>query len=145
MKIITINTDASFSNELKFWTYAYWIKWDWFHYKWSWVFKNKLNTSTEAEILAIAVWLWFLEQWLHDFDYLVINRDNIHANKKSLKNYLWRLRKKLKEVYWKKDRFIKFRHVKAHTRDLSTKKSYVNDWCDKECKKKFYKYKKELF
>jgi hypothetical protein len=144
MKIITINTDASFSNEYKFWTYAYWIKWDWFFYKGSWVFKQLLKWSTDAEVKAIAVAFWILQEQKHDFDFLIINRDNIFANKTALKNYIKKLKDILKKEYWKRIRKVQFRHIKAHTGDLSTAKSYVNDWCDRSAKEQFYNHKEKI-
>lgn len=146
--IITINTDASFSHEHKYGTYAYWIKSDNFLYKGSGVFKDTVDNSTDAESRAIAVALWILKQNKHDFDVLVINRDNIGAKPSGKKPYQIHLKnqvKKYKEVlvkeYGRKIRKVKLKHVKAHT-NVKDSRSYVNNWCDKACKSEFYKYKK---
>lgn len=132
-KIITLNTDASFCPKNKIWGYAYWIKSDNFFYKWGWAFKEYVWNSTEAEIKAIAIWLWILETQLHDFDYLIINRDNIHANKKSLRKYVCKMKKSLKEKYWSKSRYVQFKYVKAHTK-ITDSRTFVNDWCDNVAK-----------
>lgn len=145
--IITINTDASFSKEFNFWTYAYWIKSDNFLYKGSGVFKDKVDNSTDAESRAIAVALWILKQQKAEFDILVINRDNIGAKPTGNKPYQIHLKnqlKKYKEVlvneYGSKIRKIIFKHVKAHT-NVKDSRSYVNKWCDEACKNEFYKFK----
>ena len=75
--IITINTDASFSHEHKYGTYAYWIKSDNFCYKGSGIFKDPVTDSTDAESRAVMVAIWILKEAKADFDVLVLNRDNI--------------------------------------------------------------------
>ena len=148
IKIITINTDASFSKEHNYGTYAYRIRSNNFLYKGSGVFKDTVENSTDAESRAIAVALWILKQQKADFDVLVINRDNIGARANGKKSYQIHLKhqiKKYKQVlsktHGKRIRKIKFKHVKAHT-NTKDSRSYVNNWCDKACKSEFYKHKK---
>jgi len=142
--IITINTDASFSNEHKFWTYAFWIKSDKFCFKWSWVFKEKLESSTEAESRAIMVAIWIIQSQKVKFRKLIFNRDNIWAKfwwKKHYQKELQRMILQFKKVWLTKTKkFFEFRHVKAHT-SINNKRSYVNNWCDKKCKEEFYNFK----
>jgi hypothetical protein len=94
--------------------------------------------------------LWILREQKADFDVLVINRDNIGVKTTGKKPYQIHLKhqvKKYKEVlvkeHGRKVRKVRFKHVKAHT-NVKDSRSYVNNWCDKACKREFYKHKKNL-
>ena len=135
MRIITITTDAWFSYKKNIATYSYRIRWDNLLLKWSWIFKKKINWSTWAERWAIQVALRVLNKNLNqDFDLLIINRDNVNANKRHFNNELNELLNTTKNNFGKKKRKVQLVHVKAHSW-TATKKTFVHDWCDKECKK----------
>ena len=148
--IITINTDASFSIEYKFGTYAYWIKSNDFLYKGSWVFKDKVKWSTNAEAQAVCIALWLLKNNEKDFTKIIVNCDNKYVTNKG-RGYLVKMINKyiaeyfnhINKLHGSRKRKIEFRHVKAH-QEIIDSRTYVNDWCDRACKREFYEYK-EIF
>jgi len=134
MEVITITTDAWYNPRTKIGTYAYRIRWDNLLLKWNWIFKQlQINWSTCAERWAIRVALYILNQNAQDFDLLIINRDNINANKKDFNKemvvLLWTINKK----YWSKKRKIDLRYIKSHSW-TKEKRTYVHNWCDEACK-----------
>lgn len=145
---LTVNTDASYHKETWIWTYAYWIKWENLFYKWSWVFKEKVSSSTEAETRAIMVAVWLLQRSNFKFKKIIFNRDNINAHhlktkrgNTSINKVRWDLRQMLKDLYKingvghrTHNSHYEYRHVRAHT-NKDDSRSYVNDWCDRQCKK----------
>jgi len=147
--IVTINTDASFNPQYKLGGYAYWMVGNDKRLKKGGLLKSCSN-NIEAEVKAIANALYRLIKT--DFKVvtlLIVNTDcengiNLITGKTETKNqnikdtitaireYILKL--KLIHNIGKSDfEYVEFRHVKAHTK-ATDKRSYVNDWCDKEAK-----------
>lgn len=148
-KIVTINTDAGFYPNEKVGSYAYWIKGKGLFLRGSGLFKQNCTNSTDAEMKAILNALHILDSSSYvDIEKIVINRDNIHAKGSESGNELQRrISDKLSELRKKCDHkskypFFDFRHVKAHS-SIDKPRNWVNDWCDKECKRHLKQWKTE--
>ncbi|MGE9312844.1 hypothetical protein ACLOAU_14445 [Niabella sp. CJ426] len=146
---ITINTDAGFYHRDKVGSYAYWVVSDGLLLKGSGVFSDKCKNPLDAELKAMCNAAHILSV-CQGFDFskvrlIVFNRDNINA--RSGKNGT-QPQKKLSSILRKiKDQChplvkVDFRHVKAHN-GTPDKRSYVNDWCDKQCKAQLRKWNNE--
>ncbi|HNU14053.1 MAG TPA: hypothetical protein PKI55_06290 [Chitinophagaceae bacterium] len=156
---VTVNTDAGFSYKYRIGTYAYWIKGTGKHLHGSGVFKEQYKGPIrkgpyDAEMKAIINALAVIKKTGHPpIIGFIFNRDNINAksgkNGDPLQKHLYR------EIKWfrkdaerrlgiknfmlltsKQKIYADFRHVKAHN-GTSDKRSYVNDWCDRQCKLRF--------
>lgn len=148
--IVTINTDAGFYPIEKIGSFAYWIKGDNLFLSGSGVFKNLCKNPTEAEtkalINAVSV---LIQSGYTDITKVIFNRDNIYAksskNGNELEKMLYEklrvLRQKCK--YTGSEPFYEYRHVRAHTNKKNAR-SWVNDWCDKECKRQLREYKRKM-
>jgi|APCry1669189034_1035192.scaffolds.fasta_scaffold54180_2 hypothetical protein len=152
MSIVTINTDAGFYPREKFGSYAYWIKGGRLFLRGSGIFRDRCKNPQEAELKAIINAVTILlayDKYDVKFTKLIINRDCIHAksneNGSDLEKMLASLINKLKRKckYDGQYPFYEFRHIKAHMH-TKTKKNWVNDWCDKQCKLQLKNYVKEL-
>jgi len=135
---VTINTDASFKKGIG--AYAYWIKCDHFTLKGSGYFKDKVKDPSVAEAQCIANAIVALTNYVKDlqFDYMVINTDSMWCVNgiKAPKNEIFTLIAGLLNKFKDKTNCNKLsvRHVKAHT-GKKNKRSWVNNWCDQECKR----------
>jgi len=155
--VITINTDASFSNKWKIGAYAFWVVCKNFRVKKGGLLKNKAITSpTQAECMAIinalhAVFYMLLQDnTAHKVRMIIINTDSTNAKyvfendelkihqyrlKKYSQQFHGRFRVMCKKTFHKNQKVeFQFRHVKAH-QDTDTPRTYINDWCDKEAKR----------
>lgn len=140
MKTYTINSDASFSWKHQRAAWAYWVKSDDFHAKASGMFDKNLGIRSNyvAELLAFEKGLARVNKLIpakhRSAVRLYVNTDCTYVIdvlnqriKKSYKNMTL-----IRAVqHAAKDYQLVVRHVKAHTGDLSTARSYINDWCDK--------------
>jgi hypothetical protein len=148
---ITCNTDAGYFPIDKVGSFAYWIKGGDMHLHGSGLFKTKCAGPWQAEMQAIINALHVLKkQNPPPIIGFIFNTDNLNARPGSKGN---ELRRKLKALIqeFKDDakkrlgkiaftlatknsnQYAQFRHVEAHTH-TDTKRNYVNDWCDKQCK-----------
>lgn len=158
---VTVNTDAGFSYKYRIRTYAYWIKGTGRHLHGSGVFKEKhkgvLNEGPyQSEMKAIINAVAAIKKTKHPpIIGFIFNRDNVRCKSKRKGDPLQRLL--YKELNWfredaikrmgtkffiatkKQKAYAQFRHVKAHN-GTADKRSYVNDWCDKQCKLQFEKW-----
>lgn len=137
-KGVTINTDASFKEGIG--AYAFWIKCDHFTLKRSGYFRERVKDPTIAEAQCIANAIAAITDKAEnlEFDYVVINTDSkgaisgIKSGSKEIYKFINLLINQLKaRVGCKK---VSLRHVKAHSGKKDAR-SWVNDWCDKECKR----------
>lgn len=151
--IVTINTDAGWYPHDKVGSFAYWIKADGLHLHGSGVFKELCTSSTDAELKAMinAVHVLKASGYKH-ITKIIFNRDNIkaksgkrgNANQQLLYKMLRKMRDEsiklniIKGIY----PFYEFRHVKAHS-DGADKRSYVNNWCDQQCKMRLKEWKQQ--
>lgn len=146
--ILTINTDASFSSDYKIAVGAYWIVYKGHRLKGTCELKSAQN-STEAECKTIGNALWIvLKNDLCDLERIVVNTDCLtfkkwsdggvkcNTNKHPYFNDIKNIKKLLKKKYSLTNKWFDVRHVKAHAKDLSAPRSYVNDWLDKSAKTK---------
>lgn len=146
LKILTINTDASFCPKTKAAGYAVYIKCNLFKITKSGILKNAEN-SIDAEMMAIgnAAHIVTSLQDAPYFGMIVINTDckvaidmltkAPHIHKKGTARKVYRILQKLRSKTNppKKRQRFELRHVLAHngTPDAI---SFVNDWCDKTAK-----------
>lgn len=158
--IVTINSDASYSNKYKVGTYAYYIVCNQFRYMISGAFKSNiyeletaikdrpLRNSTDAECAAICNALYLLKtnkSKINRITKIIINTDSLSTIKKVNR------RAKPDSIYYKclillrelrlehnpnsRDSFYKFNHIKSHvSRHNRTPAQHVNNWCDKQAK-----------
>jgi ribonuclease HI len=152
--IVTINTDASFSQKHKKGTFAFWIKCDKGKIAESGVLKGETPCPTTAEMKCIlnALHRVVNAEWKDEITKIIVNTDALNAihifanDEKSIKKFklgLWKFTllssayRKLARQLQKAE--IEFRHIKAH-QHTSTKRNWVNDWCDGEAKKQIAKF-----
>lgn len=141
MRCLTINTDASYHPEHKVGGYAFYIICDLFKIQKGGMFKVHPKNAMEAEMMCMAnaVHIVLHQKELPEFDLVIINSDCLFAfqriGKKSNspigKKIALLLRDLRKRTNFKK---YELRHVKAHS-GVQDKRSFVNEWCDKEAKK----------
>lgn len=154
MSCCTITTDAGFYPIEDIGSYAFYIKSDHGVVTRSGKLKS-CKTSLHAEIQAIANALVVLENlnWprIHT---VIINTDCLYAINQIMtvnrqkkfpeadhaRQTLHRLQRRYNQTH---RTFHEFRLVKSHN-GTPDARSYVNDWCDKQCKEQLVIYKREL-
>ena len=140
-KFITINTDAGISSQ-GISAFAYWIKSDYETIKSSGKFKNTLIDINEGEIKSILNALTRVTRlnYFNQIDVIVINTDSKNAinhlirpngsvKYKEAVDYYNQI---TKEIHCE----IKFRHVRSHSNGKKAR-DWVNNWCDKQCRKHY--------
>lgn len=156
--IITINTDASFSNTHNIGTYAFWIASNKGKLFRSGALKGKIYSSTHAEMKCIinAMHQIFNDENFKNVTRIIVNtdclflidkfedpyKDWISSKKIQLIHESNAIKNKFKKIYNsyfsdKPNKFkikIEYRHVKAHSHTENAR-HFVNDFCDKEAKK----------
>ena len=156
MKSVTINTDAGFLPDQKVGAYAYWIKAEGLFLRGSGIFKDKCRDPNDAETRAIVNALYILLASKYKAEKIIINRDNYNAipnengsdSQKKMAIIIDLLKKysipATHKNYAKEGKrgYVEFRHVKAHLH-THTPRHWVNDWCDKRCKKELATWKLE--
>lgn len=154
--IITINTDASFSNKLKRGAYAFWIVSDKGRIQMSGPIKGTCHDSSDAEMRCIINALHVVSQ-IPDLNkpgnFVIINTDSMNAihvltgNKSAKRRYGLNKKEYINLIYAEfqkvckrlaRDITLDLRHVKSHT-GLGDRRSYVNEWCDKTAKEEMGK------
>lgn len=155
--IVTINTDASYSNKYKLAAFAFWIVSDKGKICKAGPLKEKAHNPTHAELMAIAnaVYIFceaFKKGHFSGVSKIIINTDCLNGiyiitdDVKNIRRY------NLKSTFYKKSvQFIKkligehlpgvkieLRHVKAH-KSTETAREWVNDWCDRSAKEELGK------
>jgi ribonuclease HI len=154
--LVTINTDASFSNTHNVATYAFWIACDKGKFFRSGELKGSVFTSTHAEMKCIINALYFVfdNAELREAKKIIVNTDSLISIEKFKKNKkVWGKSKKvfikeeldiIKEQFNKildlhifkknkKNVVVEYRHVKAHEH-VNNAKHFINDLCDREAK-----------
>lgn len=141
MKTITISTDISLNQQHHVAAYAFWISTEHGPIKRSGMLKGAIQSVPLAELMCIANAVhFFVKTGIHT-DRLIINTDSAGGRTLLIKNGKQGRRKKVdvvarlvnETVLGKYDEVV-FRHVKAHN-GTKDKRSYVNDWCDKESRR----------
>lgn len=154
--IVTINTDASFSNKYKRGAYAFWIVSDKGRILKSGPIRNACHDSSDAEMRCIINALHVVSsdpELNKPGNLIIINTDSMNAihvltgdkwakrryglNKKG---YIHLIQAEFQKVGKKlsRDIVLSLRHVKSHT-GLGDRRSYVNEWCDKAAKEEMGK------
>ncbi len=140
VRCLTINTDASFHQNYKVGTYAFYIVCDLFKIQKGGIFKKKVDSPEVSEMMAIgnAIAMLSSHKELPKVDWLIINTDCLNGANKIKKGntplghqihgMLMRLVKKIGATKFE------LRHVRAHNGKPDAR-SFVNDWCDKEAKR----------
>ena len=148
--LVTINTDASFHPILKYGAYAFWAISNDFKITKSGVFRKKCKTPDDAEAKCIVNALTIIIKAHKGISRIIVNTDSLNAiayltnDKNHVSRYCLssakrrQFSKMLSELKSIQNVKIEFRHVKAHS-GISDKRSYVNEWCDKEAKKQLRK------
>ena len=143
MKSYTVNTDASFSRFRRRAAWAYYIKGEDWHVKASGMFPEDIEilASQYAELRTFMKAMERVNDKVPEAErsntMIYINTDCmfvIHVlNKKKVLNINHPNNRALVAEARKLIAGYKLipRHVKAHTGNLTTARSYVNDWCDK--------------
>lgn len=143
---VTINTDASFNHHHKVGGYAFWITSELGRIRQSGTLKETSDAQdAELKALANAVYVLLNSEFNNgSIEHIYVNSDcKMMFPKISVKStnvpgkYIAEtlndiLRKNMNGCIYGR---ISFRHVKAHTNNLTKSRSWVNDWCDKEAKK----------
>ena len=120
--------------------WAMWIRSDKYFIKGSAAFKSQPKSSMGAEAQALINALHLIrsrETDLTSFK-LIINNDckwlhqHIRGERPMRRPEIIERVRQIRELLEGMD--YELRHVKAHTDVLDTKKSYVNDWCDRAAK-----------
>lgn len=151
--IVTINTDASWHNETKYGSYAFWMVSNAGKVQHSGALRNKCARPETAEFRCIlnAIEVLGRMKW-PNVQRVVVNTDClnvIHVIKndtRAIKKYglaTWGAKLMteynlllMKHGMNKKE--FDFRHVKAHT-STESKREYVNQWCDDKAKEALMK------
>lgn len=157
---VTVNTDAGYSYKYGIGTFAYWIRGTGERLHGSGILKNKpslfKDKPYECEMKAIINALTAIRKTNHPpIIGFIFNRDNIKTKSSKSGNELERML--YKEIqHFRKDaenrlgdkfailtkkqkQYAIFRHVKAHS-GVDDKRSWVNEWCDSQCKLRFKKW-----
>jgi ribonuclease HI len=155
--IVTVNTDASFSNIHKKCSFAFWIVCNDFKILKSGLLKGFSDHSRIAEFKCIinALHVLFNED-CKKVHKIIINTDCldvihiIEKDKAKIERYRLKwgneLMKRFEEMIFEKNMGhveIEMRHVKSHTGKADAR-SYVNEWCDTHAKKHLGKYLESL-
>ena len=134
-KLCTIVTDASWCPRTKVGGWAVWIVCENIRHKAYAAFVDKCKTSGEAEIKAAINGIYLAHKKFEDVDryhFVIDCREAIWhiKNKKSD----WRIQ--MQKIVGNTS--ITAKHVKAHG-STSTKRTWVNNWCDKHSKQEMKK------
>ena len=166
--IVTVNTDASYSNKHKIGSYAFWIVSDKGKIFRSGTLKGSVCSSTHAEmkcILNAFHCLFETEEW-NCVTKIIVNTDSMIAIEKFQNNHgKWLSTKKseflaeskiiqsclnrilvdhINKKNNKKKIIIEYRHVKAH-QHKKTSRNFVNYMCEKEAKRQLGISLKQFF
>lgn len=147
--IVTINTDASFSQKHQRGSFAFWIVSDRFKLLKSGLLRRQVSSPQIAEFRCIInAFHVLLNEDVSDVHKIIVNTDCLNVihlikgDKENIRRYRlasWgsNLVSTLEQMLIAKrlnPSIIEMRHVKAHT-DNTDARSYVNDWCDREAKR----------
>lgn len=149
--IVTINTDASFNLKHQIGTFAFWIVSNEFKILKSGALRKKVTRPEIAEFRCIinALHVLFNEDCSRVKKIIVntdclnvihlVNKDKKAIARYGLKSWGIPLVSKLEELRSKnplvKSIPVELRHVRSHT-GIGDARSYVNEWCDTEAKKR---------
>lgn len=156
--IVTINTDASFSNTFKRGSYAFWIISNSGKIAKSGILKQAVGRPEQAEFMCIinAIHTLIVQDW-KNIEKVVINTDCLNVihiikdckysiEKYKLKKWGNHLKSRMVKILLNSSLAktpFEFRHVRAH-QEIQSSKQYVNDWCDKEAKLAMNRFIKEM-
>lgn len=147
--IVTINTDASFSNRHKRGTFAFWINSNRFVIQKTGILRKKCSRPEIAEFRCIINAIHTLgKQNTIGLKKIIINTDCLNVihlikkDKEAIRKYqlqsfgsmlVFRFEEVLRSHKLHKA-ILDLRHVRSHT-GADDARSYVNEWCDTEAKK----------
>lgn len=155
--IVTINTDASYSNKFKVGAFAFWIVCNQGKVCRAGPLKGEIKDCHTAELMAITNALFVLSEKVKSgqigrITKVIINTDSLRSiqiltgDKEAY--YKYNLNRPYYKVVKTKFKGMKkkffdgvvfdYRHVRAHT-STDTARSWVNDWCDKSAKEELGK------
>jgi len=139
--LITLFTDASFSNRYKRGTWAAWFKVDGKTSRFSGTIVAELQQSGDAELAALANGLFAITRTLGPTtgDKIIAQTDSVEAI--TAVRMLTHSRPYAKDVVTYIDKLrnihgftLELRHVKGH-KGAQTPRHAVNTWCDGECRR----------
>lgn len=150
--IVTINTDAAYHYQHKVGAFAFWIISDSGRIMHSAPFKTLVNSSDRAEMQCIinAIQALIQQNWVL-INKIVINTDSLNSihvftnDKSSIKKYNLQWASEMRGIFNSikyhsplSNVPIKFNHVPSH-KDTTTKRAWVNQWCDDKAKEQLWK------
>jgi hypothetical protein len=149
MKVVTINTDASYSCKYNRGGFAFWISSEGGSFFYSGMLRDKVSKPVICEMKCIVNAFYFTNK--HNIqancEKIIVNTDSMNAiyvftnDKPSIKKY-GLFGKKYDNIHYNLSQIlesyfkgieIEYKHVKAH-QHTNDEKHKVNDWCDKECR-----------
>jgi|SRR6476661_683234 len=145
--IVTINTDASFSQKHQIGSFAFWIVCNEFRILKSGILKSNVVRPELAEFKCIVnAFHTLFNQDIRGIKKIIVNTDCLNVihvindSKPEISRYKLGFLKEVLKPYKKiiskhPSVTIEFRHVRSHT-GKGDARSYVNEWCDTEAKKK---------
>lgn len=154
---ICVNTDAGYFPFDKVGSFAYWIKGGGMHLHGSGLFKGKVAGPWQAEMMAMINALHILKKAKPEpVIGFIFNCDNKNAKagvrgnelRRILNNAILDFKKDAQKRLGKNmftfltkisKQYAQFRHVKAHG-TTDEKRTWVNDYLDKQCKKELRKW-----
>lgn len=146
---VTINTDASFHPQFKVGAFSFWIVSNQGRIIQSGALKGDIRNPDEAEMKCIlnAIHALKNQDWTF-IKLLVINTDSMNSislfknDKNAIKRWGLQWAMPFQEVFNLMTKGLSekivLRHVPSH-KNISTAKSWVNDWCDKKAKEALWK------
>lgn len=143
---VTITTDISLNQQRHKAAYAFWISTELGPIKKSGMLKGKHTSVPLAELMCIANAVHFFVKTGLKTKKLIINTDSQGGQTLLIKNGKEGRNKRvdviarlINETVLGKYEQVVFRHVKAHN-GTRNKRSYVNDWCDRESRRVLKKH-----
>lgn len=131
----TINTDASWCPQTRSGGWAVWISIDGgVKVKRSGIFKARARDAQHAEQMACMNGLWLaagrgVSHALVQTDCLALVQTSGRGHGSKQNNEFMAAR----DEHWP-NMHVRWKHVKAHAKRITTARQWVNDWCDREAK-----------
>jgi ribonuclease HI len=140
MALVTLFTDASYSQRLRRGTWAAWAKCNGVTMRRSGILRDEMSGSTHAEVAAIANGLVAVKQAFGDVvDKVIVQSDSLNGlvvirNRSEKNNPISHIAVFIRNFAQNNNWELDLRHVKAH-KGNATPRNAVNTACDVECRR----------